>query len=99
MSKETLDTKIIDFGFSCQTDYKNEKLRSFCGTPAYMSPEITAKKDYSGPASDIWASGVLLYSLLMGTQPFKAKTEQELYRKIQKCAISFPKSSHPDFSL
>ena len=75
MSKETLDTKIIDFGFSCHTDNRSEKLRSMCGTPAYMSPEITAKKEYSGPASDIWATGVLLFTLLIGTQPFKAKTE------------------------
>ena len=75
MTKDTLDTKIIDFGFSCQTDKEHEKLRSFCGTPAYMSPEITAKKEYSGPAADIWATGVLLYTLLIGTQPFKAKTE------------------------
>jgi len=60
-------TKIIDFGFAIQTKDPHEKLRTFCGTPAYMSPELCKKKEYSGPASDTWAAGVLLYTLLFGT--------------------------------
>ena len=32
--------KIIDFGFAC---ISKEKLRVFCGTPSYMSPEIVAR--------------------------------------------------------
>ena len=37
-----------------------------------MSPEIVSKKEYSGPAADVWACGVLLFALLTGTTPFKA---------------------------
>ena len=37
--------KLIDFGFACQT---RDKLRQWCGTPAYMSPEIVLKKEYDG---------------------------------------------------
>lgn len=91
-------TKIIDFGFAAQTKDSCEKLRTFCGTPAYMSPELTKKKEYSGPASDNWAAGVLLYTLLFGTQPFKARTEADLFRLICKGQLHFPKSSHPDFT-
>ena len=61
--------KIIDFGFAV---IAKEKLRVFCGTPSYMCPEIVSKKEYSGPAADIWACGVILYALLTGTVPFKA---------------------------
>ena len=32
--------KIIDFGFAC---ISKDKLRVFCGTPSYMSPEIVAR--------------------------------------------------------
>ena len=55
--------KIIDFGFAC---ISKEKLRVFCGTPSYMSPEIVNKKDYSGSAADVWACGVLLFVMLTG---------------------------------
>ena len=62
--------KIIDFGFSlCITN--DEKLKSFCGTPSYMAPEIVAKKDYSGKQADVWAMGILLYIMLTGSFPFK----------------------------
>ena len=50
-------TKIIDFGFAAQT---HQKMQVFCGTPAYMSPEICSKNSYDGPA------GILLYTMLFG---------------------------------
>ncbi len=61
--------KIIDFGF---TVFCKEPLKVFCGTPSYMSPEIVSKKEYSGPAADIWALGVVMYVMLTGYLPFKS---------------------------
>ena len=61
--------QLIDFGFACST---RDKLRQWCGTPAYMSPEIVLKKEYDGKGADIWASGVLLYYMFFGTLPFIA---------------------------
>jgi serine/threonine protein kinase len=71
--------KIIDFGFaiSCK-----EKLKVFCGTPSYMAPEIAAKKEYNGAATDVWSAGVVMYALLTGFLPFKGADEKSLYRKI-----------------
>ena len=54
----------------------------FCGTPAYMSPEICNKEKYSGSATDMWATGILLYTILFGAQPFRASNEKDLFRKI-----------------
>ncbi len=71
--------KVIDFGFAC---FAKEKLRVFCGTPSFMSPEIVAKKEYLGPAADVWACGVILFVLLTGSVPFKGTTEKDLFRKI-----------------
>ena len=90
----TGQVKIIDFGFAV---YSKDKLRIFCGTPSYMSPEIVSKKDYLGNAADIWATGVILFVLLVGQVPFKSNNEKELYRKIQKGTYSFnPMSTNPD---
>ena len=83
--------KIIDFGFAC---ISKEKLKVFCGTPSYMSPEIVAKTEYSGAAADVWACGVLLFVMLTGQVPFKATSEKELFRKILKGLYSFGKTEN-----
>ena len=79
MQSPSLTTKIIDFGFAAQSV---RKMDVFCGTPAYMSPEICNKEKYSGPATDMWATGILLYTILFGAQPFRASNEKDLFRKI-----------------
>lgn len=85
--------KVIDFGFSCGS---KEKLRIFCGTPSYMSPEIVSKKEYFGGPADIWACGVLLFTLICGTFPFKSiTTEKELFRKINRGIFNY---TLPDMS-
>ena len=71
--------KVIDFGFAAKA---TQQLNVYCGTPAYMSPEIVSKQCYNGLASDMWAAGVLLFTMLFGYQPFQGLTEQELLRKI-----------------
>ena len=73
--------KIIDFGFSIRTP-EDVNLKIFCGTSSYMSPEIVRKSEYSGFKADIWALGVVLYVMLTGRFPFKAKTEKELFTRI-----------------
>ena len=76
---KTKKVKIIDFGFCCGS---KDKLKIFCGTPSYMSPEIVSKREYYGAPSDIWACGVLLYILLCGVFPFKSAFEKDLFRRI-----------------
>jgi MAP/microtubule affinity-regulating kinase len=49
-----------------------------------MAPEIVQKRDYLGPPTDIWASGILLYALLCGHFPFKGQSDKELYKKISR---------------
>ena len=74
--------KIIDFGFGIRTP-EDVNLKIFCGTSSYMSPEVTRKIEYSGFKADIWALGVVLYVMLTGRFPFTAKTEKELFSRIQ----------------
>jgi serine/threonine protein kinase len=87
VDEESNTLKLIDFGFSCSSV---ERLKVFCGTPSYMSPEIVTKKEYLGSPSDIWACGVLLYILICGAFPFKSSLEKELFRRIEKGIFQYP---------
>jgi len=81
--------KIIDFGFATY-DIPGTLLKSFCGTPSYMAPEIVQKKPYNGKPADVWALGILLYALLSGKFPFKGASDKELYKKIAKGIYQMP---------
>jgi PAS domain S-box-containing protein len=62
--------KLIDFGMSNWIE--EGKLRStFCGTPAFASPEIILGIKYTGTQVDVWSTGVVLYLMVTGRYPFE----------------------------
>lgn len=81
--------KLIDFGFCCCTS-PDIPLKVFCGTPSYMSPEIVLKREYTGPPTDIWGTGVLFFAMLCGQFPFRGANDRELYRKISRGEFKYP---------
>ena len=81
--------KLIDFGFAVKAD-KETYQNLFCGSPSYMAPEIVNKEKYIAQYSDIWSLGVLFFSMLYGRFPFKAKTQNELFKKINEANVEFP---------
>jgi tetratricopeptide (TPR) repeat protein/tRNA A-37 threonylcarbamoyl transferase component Bud32 len=53
------------------------------GTPHYMSPEqVRGRSRETGPATDVWALGVMLYETLSGRRPFEGETALEIYEHI-----------------
>ncbi|ABN66556.2 serine/threonine protein kinase [Scheffersomyces stipitis CBS 6054] len=63
--------KITDFGFVREFDPSNRRfLSTICGTTVYMAPELLKNEKYSGFASDIWALGVILFTMIYGEMPF-----------------------------
>jgi len=81
--------KICDFGLGV---FKGEgkKLSKFCGSPAYMPPEIVNGHDYEGSGVDIWCLGIALYAMVVGECPFKAPSFAALRKKILTGCVSFP---------
>jgi serine/threonine protein kinase len=55
-----------------------------------MAPEIVQKLEYAGPPADIWALGVLLFTLLSGCFPYRGATDKELYKKIMRADYKLP---------
>jgi serine/threonine protein kinase len=74
------DIKLCDFGWSTQRA-KHEKMRTFCGTYEYMSPELLQKKSYDYTV-DIWGLGILLFELMHGYSPYRAKKIEDIYSNI-----------------
>ena len=66
--------KLIDFGFACRMQ-AGALQQSFCGTPAYASPELLTCTPFSGPEADVWAAGVVLFAMLCGRFPFRNAKE------------------------
>jgi serine/threonine protein kinase len=93
---EGLDcAKLCDFGVS-KTWRKGQLMTDQCGTPAYIAPEIIADNGYEGPYVDIWSLGVVLYIMINGTIPFKAKTLPDLQKLILRGKMSIPKCVSAD---
>eukprot|EP01017_Pseudomicrothorax_dubius_P049385 TRINITY_DN9176_c0_g1_i6.p1 TRINITY_DN9176_c0_g1~~TRINITY_DN9176_c0_g1_i6.p1 ORF type:complete len:201 (+),score=17.77 TRINITY_DN9176_c0_g1_i6:95-697(+) len=83
--------KLIDFGFVLDQSPTELTSPSSCGTPYYMSPEIIQKKAYKGGPADVWATGVLMYKLLMGFFPFRGFTEKEVCAAVLSGRYERPK--------
>ncbi|KAF0298939.1 Serine/threonine-protein kinase 40 [Amphibalanus amphitrite] len=60
------------------------------GSPAYISPDVLSGKPYLGKPSDMWALGVVLYTMLYGQFPFYNAAPQELFRKIKAADYVIP---------
>src|SRR5205085_2328936 len=66
------------------------------GTPAYMAPEQAAGRSHEvGPASDVWALGVILCELLTGQRPFRG-SKTEVLRQLVVPVPPRPRALRPD---
>ncbi|ONM41607.1 CBL-interacting serine/threonine-protein kinase 8 [Zea mays] len=82
--------KISDFGLSAWPAQGSFLLRTTCGTPNYVAPEVLSHKGYNGALADTWSCGVILYVLLAGYLPFDEVDLTTLYGKIESAEYSFP---------
>jgi len=73
--------KLADFGIAKAAEQSDiTKIGSVLGTAAYLSPE-QARGEPAGPASDLYALGVVSYQLLAGRLPYEAASLTDLARQ------------------
>ncbi|XP_038885498.1 CBL-interacting serine/threonine-protein kinase 8 [Benincasa hispida] len=82
--------RISDFGLSALPEQGVSLLRTTCGTPNYVAPEVLNHKGYDGAMADVWSCGVILYVLMAGYLPFDELDLTTLYSKIERAEFSCP---------
>lgn len=69
---------------------EKEFAKSFCGSPAYLPPEMLHSKGVSKSA-DIYQIGAVLYEFLVGFPPYYTENIKELYNSIRSAKLQVPK--------
>ena len=90
--------KIADFGLAQPIEGGQTMTQSgfLVGTPGYMAPEqASGKRALVGPATDIYALGVILYQLLTGQLPFQGDSTLELLRAVTSDEPPRPRRLQP----
>ncbi len=74
--------KILDFGLAKLVDQEQQKItqQHVVGTAGFLSPEQIQGEPVDQRA-DVYALGVLFYTMLAGVQPFSAETNTTLFYK------------------
>ena len=99
---DKMELKIGDFGLATKLEFEGDRKRTICGTPNYIAPEILDGKQGHSYEVDVWALGVIIYTLIIGKPPFETSDVKTTYRKIKMNAYTFPENvpiSEPGKSL
>jgi Protein kinase domain len=77
--------KIIDLGL-CSDSNSSETV--YCGTPAYMNPQMAERRPYLAPKHDTWCIGMMLFFLKFGRHPFGGRWSSPRQKQPQLQAMA-----------
>jgi serum/glucocorticoid-regulated kinase 2 len=86
---ETCHLKLTDFGLARENIHKTNLATTFCGSPAYLAPEVLSNKGFWKPA-DIYSFGACLFEVLSGRPLFEDDSNEKLFQSILNNKIVFP---------
>ncbi|ERL95011.1 hypothetical protein D910_12282 [Dendroctonus ponderosae] len=100
---DNLNVKVTDFGFA-KVLKKGELLHDLCGTPGYLAPETLKTNMFDDAPGysfdvDVWACGVIMYTLLVGCPPFWHRKQMVMLRNIMEGKYSFSSPEWADISV
>lgn len=90
---DILEVKLADFGFAKKCPAEENGLRTLCGTPGYLAPEILERWPAYDVKCDLWSVGVILFLLLGGYLPFEDEDEDRVFERTRNGEYDF----HPNY--
>ncbi|GLV37696.1 AMP-activated protein kinase alpha subunit [Carabus blaptoides fortunei] len=98
LNQRTHRVTITNFCLGKHLTKTNSLLTDQKGSPAYISPDVLSGKPYAGKPSDMWALGVVLYTMLYGQFPFYDSNPTVLFQKIKATDFVIPISERVNTS-
>ncbi|XP_053694730.1 serine/threonine-protein kinase 40-like [Sabethes cyaneus] len=90
LNRRTNKIVITNFFLAKHLNSEDDNLFDQRGSPAYISPDVLGGKPYKGKPSDVWALGVILYTIIYGKFPFLDTTPSALFKKIRQADYVIP---------
>ena len=80
---------LTDFGLSKEGVMDNQSAKSFCGSVAYLAPEMLRRQGH-GKAVDWYLLGVLFYEMIVGFPPYFSTNREQMFNNIQRGKLKIP---------
>ncbi|KAL0572772.1 hypothetical protein V5O48_009185 [Marasmius crinis-equi] len=90
-SSDPPQVKVADFGLAKVSDSLT-MLRTMCGTPAYLAPEVVRQETDEGYDNlvDSWSVGVIVFSMLTSASPFiEDENQKDIRTRISERRIDW----------
>ena len=80
---------LTDFGLSRSGVSERGEAKSFCGSVAYLAPEMLNRKGH-GKAVDWYLLGVVFFEMLVGIPPYFSNSKEQIFNNIEKAELILP---------
>ena len=87
--------RLSDFGLSKENVHFSNIEKSFCGTFAYLAPEMLNKTGH-GKAMDWYLVGALVFEMVTGIPPFYSDDQSQLFNNIKSAELEYPETISRD---
>ena len=80
---------LTDFGLSKEGIHDKQIAKSFCGSVAYLAPEMLNRSGH-GKAVDWYLLGVVFFEMLVGLPPYFSSNQDQIFKNIDKAELIIP---------